>query len=254
MPAGNWSRIPARRFRSRSLPASGWRPAKVGLSWNAQFADLRDYVGVAWYRTRFTVPASKTAQRVLLRFGAVDYQADVFVNGEPAGSHEGAYTPFTVDVTSRVKPGANELVVRVVDPPAAGKGRDPRFPQFNYDELPRGKQNWYIQNGGLWQPVWLDLRPALYIDAVRVSSKVSGARRRRRRHRRRDAETRCSAEGRRARCAREALVVSLPGDHGDRRRSSARDRHGAGTETVVADESDALHRRGVAVGVRSAIA
>ena len=159
---------PGAAFQASSLPASGWRPAKVGLSWNAQFSDLRDYVGVAWYRTRFTVPPSKVAQRVLLRFAAVDYQADVFVNGEPSGSHEGAYTPFTLDVTGRVKAGANDLVVRVVDPPAAGRGRDPRFPQFNYDELPRGKQNWYIQNGGLWQPVWLDVRPALYIDAVRV--------------------------------------------------------------------------------------
>ena len=111
---------------------------------------------------------------MLLRFGAVDYQADVFVNGQAAGSHEGAYTPFTLDVTARVKPGANELVVRVIDPPAAGRGRDPRFPQFNYDELPRGKQNWYIQNGGMWQPVWLDVRPALYIDAVRVTPKISG--------------------------------------------------------------------------------
>ena len=166
---------PGAAFLVSSLPASGWRPAKVGVSWNAQFADLRDYVGVAWYRTRVTVPASKVAQRVLLRFGAVDYQADVFVNGDPAGSHEGAYTPFTLDITSRVKPGNNELVVRVIDPPAAGRGRDSRFPQFNYDELPRGKQNWYIQNGGLWQPVWLDIRSALYIDAIRVSSAISGA-------------------------------------------------------------------------------
>ena len=166
---------PGATYQAASLPAVGWRAAKVGVSWNAQFADLRDYVGLAWYRTRFTVAASKAPQRVLLRFGAVDYQADVFVNGQAAGSHEGAYTPFTLDVTARVKPGGNELLVRVVDPPAAGRGRDPRFPQLNYDELPRGKQNWYIQNGGLWQPVWLDVRPALYIDAVRVSSKVSGA-------------------------------------------------------------------------------
>lgn len=166
---------PGAALQVASLPASGWRAAKVGVSWNAQFADLRDYVGVAWYRTRFTVAASRAPQRVLLRFGAVDYQAEVFVNGESAGSHEGAYTPFTIDVTGRVEPGANELVVRVIDPPAAGRGRDPRFPQFNYDELPRGKQNWYIQNGGLWQPVWLDIRPALYIDAIRVSSTIAGA-------------------------------------------------------------------------------
>jgi hypothetical protein len=166
---------PAADFRIAALPASGWRPARVGLSWNAQFEDLRDYVGVAWYRTTFTVPKSRDVQRVLLRFGAADYQADVFVNGEAAGSHEGAYTPFTVDATPRVKPGSNELVVRVLDPPAAGRGKAPRFPPFDYDELPRGKQNWYIQNGGLWQPVWLDVRPALYLDAVRVTPAVSGA-------------------------------------------------------------------------------
>ena len=165
---------PAAGFRVTSLPSSGWRPAKVGLSWNAQFDDLRDYVGAAWYRVRFTVPASKTSQRVLLRFGAVDHQADVFVNGESAGSHEGAYTPFTLDVTDHVKGGANELVVRVIDPPAAGRNKSPRFDGLDYDELPRGKQNWYIQNGGIWQPVWLDVRPSLYIDAVRVTPKVTG--------------------------------------------------------------------------------
>ena len=165
---------PSAALRVTALPSTGWRAAKVGMSWNAQFDDLRDYVGVAWYRVRFTVPASKAPQRVLLRFGAVDHQAEVFVNGEPAGSHEGAYTPFAFDVTGFVKAGANELVVRVVDPPAAGRNKSPRFPDLNYDELPRGKQNWYIQNGGIWQPVWLDVRPGVYIEAVRVTPKVSG--------------------------------------------------------------------------------
>jgi Glycosyl hydrolases family 2/Glycosyl hydrolases family 2, sugar binding domain len=112
---------------------------------------------------------------VLLRFAAVDHLAEVFVNGEPAGTHEGAYTPFVVDVTDRVKPGANELVVRVVDPPPTARGKKPRFPELPYEELPRGKQNWYIQNGGLWQPVSLDIRPALYIESVRVTPSNSGA-------------------------------------------------------------------------------
>jgi hypothetical protein len=166
---------PAAAFTVASLPADGWRPVKTGLSWNAQFADLRDYVGVAWYRVPFAVPAAKQKQRVLLRFDAVDHHAEVFVNGESAGTHEGAYTPFTLDVTARVKPGQNELVVRVIDPPAAGRGRDPRFPELNYDEIPRGKQNWYIQNGGLWQPVWLDVRGELFVEAVRMATRNSGA-------------------------------------------------------------------------------
>ena len=165
---------PAARHEIGALPAEGWRAARVGVSWNAQFDDLRDYVGVAWYRTSFAVPASRDARRVLLRFDAVDYLAEVFVNGQRVGEHEGAYTPFAFDVTRHARAGANDLVVRVLDPPAAGRGREPRFPQYNYDELPRGKQNWYIQNGGIWQPVWLDVRPDLYIDAVRVTPRVTG--------------------------------------------------------------------------------
>ena len=76
---------PGATFTVASLPADGWRSVKTGLSWNAQFADLRDYVGVAWYRVPFAVPASKQKQRVLLRFDAVDHHAEVFVNGEPVG-------------------------------------------------------------------------------------------------------------------------------------------------------------------------
>src|ERR1700749_1290918 len=58
--------------------ASGWRDARVGLSWNAQFADLRDYMGVAWYRTKFDRPELSGGRRALLRFGACDYFAEVF--------------------------------------------------------------------------------------------------------------------------------------------------------------------------------
>ena len=166
---------PAAAFQVASLPQDGWRAARVGQSWNAQFDDLRDYVGVAWYRTRFEVPRATAPRHVLLRFGAVDHAAEVFVNGAPAGRHEGAYTPFVVDATDHARPGVNELVVRVIDPPASGRNQPPRFPDLDYDEIPRGKQNWYIQNGGICQPVWLDIRPALYVEAVRVTPAVSGA-------------------------------------------------------------------------------
>ena len=128
----------------------------------------------AWTRIPFPAKVEKWAERCDFRFNVQDGNLTVFVNGEPAGSHEGAYTPFAFDITGRVKAGANELVVRVVDPPAAGRNKSPRFSDLNYDELPRGKQNWYIQNGGIWQPVWLDVRPGVYIDAVRVTPKVSG--------------------------------------------------------------------------------
>ncbi len=53
--------------------ARGWRDVRVGLSWNAQFEDLRDYMGVAWYRTTFDRPDIAGGRRALLRFGACDY-------------------------------------------------------------------------------------------------------------------------------------------------------------------------------------
>jgi hypothetical protein len=162
--------------KPESLPSDqlSWRRARVGLSWNAQFADLRDYMGVAWYRTRFAAPQAKPDGHVLLRFGAVDYYCEVFVNGQRVGAHEGGYTPFDFDITSRIKPGANELLVRVVDPPMDEKENAARFPDMLYKEIPHGKQNWYVQTGGIWQSVTLEIKPKLYIEQVHLTPRING--------------------------------------------------------------------------------
>src|SRR5581483_9349023 len=154
--------------------AQGWRPVRVGMSWNAQFDDLRDYMGVAWYRTRFDVPSLDGGKRAILRFGAVDYLSEVFVNGRSVGTHEGGYTPFTIDITEAAKPGTNELVVRVIDPLMDEKENRARFPEMMYNEIPHGKQNWYVQTGGIWQPVWLDIKPSVYIKNAHVVTKPDG--------------------------------------------------------------------------------
>jgi hypothetical protein len=154
--------------------AHGWREVRVGLSWNAQFADLRDYMGVAWYRTQVEAPELKNGQRALLNFGAVDYFSEVYVNGKRIGEHEGGYTPFSFDVTESLKPGANELLVRVVDPPMDERENRARFPEMMYNEIPHGKQNWYVQTGGIWQPVTLQVRSSLYLNHVRVVPSMSG--------------------------------------------------------------------------------
>src|SRR5258706_12639889 len=95
---------------------NSWREIYVPLSWNAQFADLRDYRGVAWYRKLVGIAPINSDQTVLLKFGAVDYLAEIFVNGQKAGQHEGGYLPFTFDIGKLIKPGANEIAVRVTDP------------------------------------------------------------------------------------------------------------------------------------------
>jgi hypothetical protein len=154
--------------------APGWRSVRVGLSWNAQFDDLRDYMGVAWYRTSLDVPRLDKGKRALLRFGAVDYFSEVFINGKSIGTHEGGYTPFTFDITEAMKPGVNEVAVRVIDPPMDEKENRARFPEMLYNEIPHGKQNWYVQTGGIWQAVWLDIKPSRYIEHVHVTPTIDG--------------------------------------------------------------------------------
>ena len=110
---------------------------------------------VLWYRKTFTAPEG---ERVLLHFGAVDWKSTVFVNGQEVGTHTGGYTGFSYDITSLLKPGENELTVRVED-------------GTNNGEQPRGKQVlkphgiWYTAVSGIWQSVWLEPVPAKRINS-----------------------------------------------------------------------------------------
>jgi beta-galactosidase/beta-glucuronidase len=91
-----------------------WRVAKVPAPWQAQFDDLRYATGTALYRTRFTVPAGWSGQQVALCFGAVNYRAEVSLDGCAIGVHEGGYLPF--EFTLDHLAGEHELEVRVVLP------------------------------------------------------------------------------------------------------------------------------------------
>jgi len=146
------------------------RTAQVPGSWQAQFADLRDYAGVAWYW--LTVPLEPLAREevALLRFGAVDYRAEVFVNGQRAGTHEGGYLPFEFDITSLVRSGKNEIAVRVAD--AGGKRNE--VEGIRYAEIPHGKQSWYVQTSGIWQSVELAIGPRVRLGGVHITAGAEG--------------------------------------------------------------------------------
>ena len=103
-----------------------------------------------WYRRMFATPQAWAGRRVLLHFGAVDWEATVWVNGQEMGGHKGGYDGFSFDVTDALKPGAeNELIVRVFDPTDAGT--QPRGKQVNN---PGGI--FYTPTTGIWQTVWLE--------------------------------------------------------------------------------------------------
>ncbi len=136
-----------------------------------------------WYRRTFVLPEDWSSHRILLHFGAVDWEATVYVNGKLAGTHKGGYDPFSFDITDdMVKSGEQELIVGVYDPTDSG-------------DQPRGKQVkkpegiWYTSSTGIWQTVWLEPVPTQYISdfaatpdldrncvnlAVRVSSPEPG--------------------------------------------------------------------------------
>ena len=152
--------------------AQNVRPTRIPSSWQQQFEDLRDYAGVGWYWRTLKLEArpDSSQQVALLRFGAVDYLAEVFVNGQKVGSHEGGYLPFEFDVSSVLRIGENEIAVRVVDPGPMAK----EVEGIKYAEIPHGKQNWYVQTSGLWQDVELDIRPRMYFGPVHITAAASG--------------------------------------------------------------------------------
>jgi hypothetical protein len=136
----------------------GWRTAQTPMPWQAQFDDLRLASGTAWYRRAIPLDAAP-AGAAILHFGAVDYLATVWVNGQLIGEHEGGYLPFEFDVAAHLQAGENEIVVRAVDP----SDDEAAWPGFPFGEIPHGKQSWYGPIGGIWQSVWLELRPRLHL-------------------------------------------------------------------------------------------
>ena len=102
-----------------------------------------------WYSTTFKVPSSWRKERVMLNFEAVDWAAEVYVNGQLAGHHTGGYTAFSFDITPYLKRGEQHLVVKVLD--GTDNGEQPRGKQVSE---PSGI--WYTPVTGIWQSVWIE--------------------------------------------------------------------------------------------------
>lgn len=118
-----------------------------------------------WYRRTFKAPRIATGKRLLLHFGAVDWEAKVFLNGKAVGEHRGGYDAFTLDITDAVKPGAeNELVVAVFD--ATGGGQANGKQNYNKFNKPGGIA--YTACSGIWQTVWMETVAAAHIKALKL--------------------------------------------------------------------------------------
>lgn len=135
------------------------RSIVVPFPWESELSGINERRGpkVAWYRRSLEIPAAfPKGERTWLRFEAVDWRADVWVNGTKVAEHEGGYSPFEADITDALTPGKPAVVVvRAFDP------TDP--------ELPTGKQvGWYTSSSGIWQTVWVESRPRAWIADVMI--------------------------------------------------------------------------------------
>lgn len=143
------------------------REILVPFPWESALSGIREHPDSqrAWYRRSFTIPEKWNEQNILLHFGAVDWQAQVFINGALAGTHRGGYDAFSFDITPFLQKGSNELIVGVWDP-----GND--------HPIARGKQQnncfrepgrfHYSPNSGIWQTVWLEPVPSEHIESLQL--------------------------------------------------------------------------------------
>jgi beta-mannosidase len=182
-------------YHTRDIDATSWPEMQLPTNW--YLTELGDFFGTVWFRTDFRVPAEFRGRRLFLRFGAVDYFADVWLNGTYLGSHEGMFNPFEFDVTDRLDyEGTNVVAVKDGAP-----RDDTEYVQVDFSDNPlsipfRTHQARAINqikghmidamhrpgamtsfrsdgnSGGIWDSVELIARPDVYVEYVKVFTKI----------------------------------------------------------------------------------
>ena len=119
-----------------------------------------------WYQRTFEVPEKWSGQQIMLHFGAVDWEATVYINGQEVGMHQGGYDPFSFDITGALREsGEQEVSVAVWDPTSTGT-------------QPIGKQKiepagiFYTPVSGIWQTVWLEPVPDQSISSLKMTPDI----------------------------------------------------------------------------------
>ncbi|HEY2965633.1 MAG TPA: glycoside hydrolase family 2 TIM barrel-domain containing protein [Actinomycetota bacterium] len=182
-------------YPNPDLDDSSWRDMELPTNW--YLTEVGDFFGTIWFRRSFRVPPAFEGQRVFLRFGAVDYVADVWLNSAYLGSHEGMFNPFEFDVTDRLDyDGTNVVVVKDGAPKD-----DTEYVQVDFSDNPlstpyrthQAKAIGQIKghmidamhrpgamtsfrsdgnSGGIWDSVELIARPSVYVDHVKIFTRI----------------------------------------------------------------------------------
>ena len=170
---GKWDFTPL--AAADTAPPTTWTDAQTAVvpyPIESQLSGIQKHYDHFAYHRTFTVPSSwdvgdkPKQQRLELNFGAVDYQATVYVNGKVVAEHTGGYDAFTADITDAVKKGQNDVVVRVTDTTGA---------------QPTGKQSanpsgiFYTPSSGIWQTVWLEPVTQVHVDSLKLTPQLSAS-------------------------------------------------------------------------------
>lgn len=173
-----------------------WQNIAVPASYNDQSPDpeFRNHAGLAWYRTRFTIPALLKGQRIFLRFDAVTHSARIFINGQETAAHRGGFLPFEVDLNGLAEPGSEVLLEVEVDNrinhstlPIGTEGGTAFFGSDNpgITAVEAGKRRQqekginlpafdFFNYAGINRPVRLCSTPLSYIEDVTILPALSG--------------------------------------------------------------------------------
>lgn len=151
---GDWRQVwterkPQKKTDFVEYAFDGGPTLQVPGDFNTQMPELLYVEGTVWYKKTFTAKRVR-GKRLFLHFGAVNYKADVYLNGKPLGSHEGGFTPFQFEITNEVQEGANALIVKANN-------------QRQKDGLPALGYDWF-NYGGITRDVHLVETPATFIE------------------------------------------------------------------------------------------
>jgi len=129
-----------------------------------------DFMRAVWYKRTFTLPKDAKGKRVFVNFGAVDYLAEVWVNGVSVGTHRGGYVGFRLEITHALKEGENTIVVCADDDLRSGHQpygkQSPRYESFGCS---------YTRTTGIWQTVWLEWANETFLENVRLTPDAANA-------------------------------------------------------------------------------
>lgn len=130
-----------------------------------------DFMNVVWYKRDFDITEEQLKNRVVIHFGAVDYDSTIYINGEWCRNHKGGYVSFSCDITDHLKPGKNTVTVRATD-----DVRDRLVPSGKQSMSYHSQGCVYTRTTGIWQTVWLEFVPQTHIVSAKYVPDAENAR------------------------------------------------------------------------------